>query len=47
MKLLDPAVAQNPVAYPGADVLKKAELQVDIGDAITIYEGFWQKLKGE
>jgi spermidine/putrescine transport system substrate-binding protein len=47
MKLLDPAVAQNPIAYPGADVLKKAELQVDIGDAITIYEGFWQKLKGE
>lgn len=47
LKLLDPEVAQNPVAYPGSDVLKKAELQVDIGDAITVYEGYWQKLKGE
>ena len=47
LKLLDPAVAGNPAAYPGADVLKKAELQIDIGDAITVYEGYWQKLKGE
>lgn len=46
-KLLAPEVANNPVAYPGADVLAKAELQVDIGDAITVYEGYWQKLKGE
>lgn len=45
--LLDPAVAQNPVAYPGADVLARAELQVDIGEAITVYEGYWQKIKGE
>ncbi|MFZ5757561.1 MAG: extracellular solute-binding protein [Pseudomonadota bacterium] len=45
LKLLDPAVAGNPVAYPGPDVLKKAEMQVDIGDAITVYEDFWQKLK--
>ena len=45
VKLLDPAVAGNPVAYPGADVLKKAEMQVDIGDTITVYEGYWQKLK--
>jgi spermidine/putrescine transport system substrate-binding protein len=47
VKLLDPAVAANPVAYPGTEVLKKAELQIDIGDAITVYEGYWQKLKGE
>lgn len=45
-KLLDPAMAANPVAYPGADVLAKAELQVDIGDAITVYEQYWQQLKG-
>jgi len=47
LKLIDPAVATNPVAYPGADVLKNAELQIDIGDAITVYDGYWQKLKGE
>lgn len=44
-RLLAPEVAGNPVAYPPADVLAKAELQVDIGDAITVYEGYWQKLK--
>lgn len=46
LKLLDPAVAGNTVAYPGADVLKAAELQVDVGDAITTYTQLWEKLKG-
>lgn len=44
--LLDPAVAGNTIAYPPAEVLAKAELQVDIGDTITVYEGYWQQVKG-
>lgn len=45
LKLLDPAVSGNVVPYPPAEVLKGAELQVDIGEAISTYDNYWQQLK--
>jgi len=43
--LLPEKVRNNRTAYPSADDLAKAEFQVDVGDALPIYEKYWQKLK--
>jgi len=45
VKLLDEAVRNNRTVYPTPDDLVNAEFQVDIGDAITVYEKYWEKLK--
>ena len=43
--LLPEKVRNNRTAYPSADDLAKAEFQVDVGEALPIYEKYWQKLK--
>ena len=45
MNLLDPQVVKNPTVYPADDVVEKGEFQNDIGDAILVYQKFWEKLK--
>jgi spermidine/putrescine transport system substrate-binding protein len=43
--LLDPKVQANRTVYPAPEELARGEFQVDVGDAITLYEKFWEKLK--
>lgn len=43
--LLSETVRNNPVIFPPADVMSKAEFQNDVGDAMKIYDGYWEKLK--
>jgi spermidine/putrescine transport system substrate-binding protein len=43
--LLSENVRNNPTAYPAAEELAKGEFQVDVGDALPIYERYWQRLK--
>lgn len=45
LRLLDAEIQNNPTIYPDEKTLEKAEFQVDVGDAITIYEKYWQLLK--
>lgn len=45
IKLMDPAVRQNPTVYPPAEILAKGEFQLDVGDAILVYEKYWERLK--
>lgn len=45
VKLLEAEVAANRIIYPTADDLAKSEFQLDVGEAITIYEKYWEKLK--
>jgi len=47
VKLLPPALRDDPTVYPGDEVLSKGEYQTDIGSAITLYSEYWEKLKAE
>lgn len=44
-KIIDPKVKSNVVAYPPDAEIKKGEFQDDVGEAVVIYEKFWEKLK--
>ena len=45
IKLLPEKVRNNRIAYPTEMDLKNAEFQVDVGEALPIYEKYWQQLK--
>ncbi len=47
LKHLDPKVRDNMTIYPSDEILSKGEYQTDIGEAITIYTQYWEKLKAE
>ena len=43
--LLDEVTRNNTIIFPPADAMAKAEFQQDIGDAVKIYDSYWEKLK--
>jgi spermidine/putrescine transport system substrate-binding protein len=43
--LLPEKVRNNRTAYPTPEDLARGEFQVDVGDALPIYEKYWQRLK--
>jgi spermidine/putrescine transport system substrate-binding protein len=43
--LMDKETRENPIIYPPQEILNKAEFQTDVGEAILVYEKFWEKLK--
>ncbi len=45
VRQLPPEVRSNPVIYPPAEVLERGEYTTDIGDAITVYARYWERLK--
>ena len=45
IKLLPQKVRENRTVYPSAADLKNAQMQEAVGDALPVYEKFWQKLK--
>lgn len=45
IKLLPEKMRTNRIAYPTEEDLKNAEFQVDVGEALPIYEKYWQRLK--
>ncbi len=45
IKLLPEDVRNNRIAYPTEADLKNAEFEVDVGEALSIYEKYWQQLK--
>lgn len=44
-ELLDEDNRSNPVIFPAAADVAKGEFQNDIGDAMKLYDGYWEKLK--
>lgn len=47
MRLIDPWVKGSATVYPDDATIARAELQIDVGDALPIYEKYWQKLRTE
>lgn len=43
--MLDAEIRDNPIIFPSAEVVAKAEFQRDIGDALELYNRYWAKLK--
>jgi len=43
--LLPKEILNNPTIYPPKDIQDKGEFQEDVGDAIVIYEKYWEMLK--
>jgi len=45
LQMLDPKTRNSKAAYPDNADVKKGEFQSDVGDAIMIYEKYWEMLK--
>lgn len=43
--LLPEALRKNPVIFPPAEVIDKGEFQNDVGEAMSLYNSYWEKLK--
>ncbi|WKE67313.1 extracellular solute-binding protein [Gallaecimonas kandeliae] len=43
--LLPDELKNSPVIFPSKDIVAKGEFQTDVGDAISLYESYWTKLK--
>ncbi|WP_369410400.1 extracellular solute-binding protein [Neiella litorisoli] len=43
--MLDKELRDNPVIFPPQSVIEKGEFQSDVGEAIEIYNNYWQQLK--
>ena len=46
VKLLPESLRNNRIVYPTEEDLKNAEFQTDVGQALSVYEKYWQRLKG-
>lgn len=45
LKLLPPSFRNNPIIYPPAEILSRGQVQTDVGDAMKVYEKYWELLK--
>jgi spermidine/putrescine transport system substrate-binding protein len=43
--LMPDEVKNNPTIFPDPEELEKGEFQTDVGDAILVYERYWERLK--
>lgn len=43
--LLPEAIRKNPVIFPPTEAIDKGEFQNDLGDAMKLYNEYWEKLK--
>lgn len=44
-ELVDEETRNDPIIFPPAEVLEKGEFQQDVGDALKLYNEYWEKLK--
>ncbi|WP_079489595.1 ABC transporter substrate-binding protein [Maledivibacter halophilus] len=44
-KMLEPEIANDPVAYPSDDILEKCEVYRDLGDMVKVYDRIWTEIK--
>ena len=44
-ELLSDETRNNPIIFPSAESIQAGEFQQDLGEAMEIYNGYWEKLK--
>lgn len=45
LDLLEEDTRNNPAIFPSKEILDKGEFQEDLGDAMTLYNNYWEQLK--
>jgi len=45
VSLLSPEIRNNPTIYPSKADVEKGEFQTDVGEALLVFEKYWEKLK--
>lgn len=45
MSQLPPALRKNPILNPDAETIKRGKIQLDVGQALPLYQQYWQMLK--
>jgi spermidine/putrescine transport system substrate-binding protein len=45
VEMMPEQLRTNPIVFPPAAEVEKGEFQSDVGDAILVYERFWERLK--
>lgn len=45
LEVLPKEITQDPAIYPTQKVLQESQWQDDVGDAIELYEKYYQELK--
>jgi spermidine/putrescine transport system substrate-binding protein len=45
IELLDEETRNDPVIFPSAEIVANGEFQTDVGDAIELYNRYWEMLK--
>jgi spermidine/putrescine transport system substrate-binding protein len=45
VEMMPEELRTNPVVFPPAEEVEKGEFQNDVGDAILVYERYWERLK--
>lgn len=45
LKLLPAEMVNNPTLFPPEDAKQRGQFQADVGDAVQIYEEYWNKLR--
>lgn len=45
LPLLDKAVRENVTIFPSAEIVNVGEFQTDVGNALGIYQKYWEKLR--
>jgi len=45
LPLLDEAVRTSATVFPSAAIVDNGEFQIDVGDALPIYQQYWEKLR--
>mgnify|MGYP001813561387 FL=1 len=43
--MLDEETRNDPVIFPSTDIIANGEFQTDVGDAIELYNRYWEMLK--
>ena len=46
-ELIDEEVRSNPVVFPDHEIMQRSEMIQDVGDAITMYNDYWEKIKSK
>jgi spermidine/putrescine transport system substrate-binding protein len=45
LEIVSEEIRNNPLINPSAEIMERAEFQTDIGNAILIYDRFWERLR--
>jgi spermidine/putrescine-binding protein len=46
-KFIDPEIINNPIIYPGDDIIKRCEFMEDLGETTILLDQYWTEIKAQ